>query len=161
MASTSDLDPRIPGTGPRGRWRSPPAGSAISAPCQIEQPAETKNAHGAIYRFGRAGVKLRGDSDCPKELQGRGCGQDLYEQIVQRANSIGVREIILLTETAAPFFAKQGFAAIPRDEVDVIVKTSVEFRSSCPASAVCMRLDLAQDEGTGAIRRPPDSGRMS
>lgn len=77
-----------------------------------------------------------------KELQGRGYGDLLCERIVERAKEIGVREIFLLTETAAPFFARRGFAAISRDAVDETVKTSVEFRWFCPASAVCMRRHL-------------------
>jgi len=77
------------------------------------------------------------------ERQGRGWGSALSQAIVERAESLSVEEIILLTETADGFFQKQGFRTIARDEVSDAMKTSVEFTSCCPLSAVCMKRRVA------------------
>jgi len=74
--------------------------------------------------------------------QGKGLGKTLYAAILKKAQSLGIDEIYLLTETAAAFFAKQGFEYVSREFVDSQVKASVEFQSVCPKSAACMRLKL-------------------
>jgi amino-acid N-acetyltransferase len=76
------------------------------------------------------------------ELQGRGYGKRLYQAALDRARALGLREIILLTETAQRFFARQGFKVITREEAGAAIGASAEFRSACPATAVCMRLTL-------------------
>jgi amino-acid N-acetyltransferase len=76
------------------------------------------------------------------DLQGRGHGKSLYEAILDRARALSLREIILLSETAQRFFARQGFEVIAREVAGPAVSASVEFRSVCPASAACMRLRL-------------------
>jgi len=76
------------------------------------------------------------------EQQGRGHGRRLYREILARARALGIEEIVLLTETAAPFFEREGFEKIARHEVDETVRASEQFRSSCPQSAACMRLRL-------------------
>lgn len=77
------------------------------------------------------------------ESQGIGAGSMLYETVVESARQRGIDEIYLLTETAEPFFAVRGFQIILRELVDEKVKSSVEFRSACPQSAVCMSLRLS------------------
>ncbi len=74
--------------------------------------------------------------------QGRGLGRRLCREILAQAAALGVEEVVLLTNTAEPFFAREGFERVSRDEVDEAVKASEEFRSSCPQSAACMRLRL-------------------
>lgn len=77
-----------------------------------------------------------------RDLHRRGLGSRLYNSVTERAQKMNLEDIYLLTETAEPFFAARGFQIISRDLVDAVVKTSVEFRSACPQSAVCMRLKL-------------------
>ncbi len=77
-----------------------------------------------------------------KEWQGKGLGGALYEAAVERARRRGIDEIYLLTETAEKFFAARGFEIIPRTQAAEPVKNSVEFRSACPQSAICMKLKL-------------------
>jgi amino-acid N-acetyltransferase len=76
------------------------------------------------------------------ELQGCGHGRRLYEVILGHARALGLRELILLTETAQQLFACLGFEVIGRGEAGAVIGASAEFRSACPASAVCMRLRL-------------------
>jgi len=77
------------------------------------------------------------------DLRGRGYGKRLCRAALGLAAELKVREVVLLTETAAPFFRSHGFEEISRDQVDASVRSSVEFRSCCPASATCMRLILS------------------
>jgi amino-acid N-acetyltransferase len=97
---------------------------------------------------GTVGLEVYGDQallrslGVAKGLQGRGHGQRLCEAVLDRARALGLREIILLTETAQRFFARQGFEVITREEAGPAVGASVEFRAVCPVSAVCMRLRL-------------------
>ena len=72
------------------------------------------------------------------EHRGRGIGEHMVSAIEARAASLGLRQLVLLTETAAPFFAKRGYAAIARNQAPPAVQHSTEFRSICPASATCM-----------------------
>jgi amino-acid N-acetyltransferase len=50
---------------------------------------------------------------------------------------------VLLTETAEKFFRAIGYEVIDRRHVPEEIKQSAEFRSLCPASAVCMSKLLA------------------
>ncbi|MBI4587974.1 MAG: hypothetical protein HY725_03990 [Candidatus Rokubacteria bacterium] len=69
-------------------------------------------------------------------------GRALTERLLREARRQGVKRVLLLTETAPEFFAKVGFRRIAREEADAAVQGSVEFRTACCQSAVCMRLDL-------------------
>jgi amino-acid N-acetyltransferase len=75
--------------------------------------------------------------------QGRGLGADLEEKARGLARSRGVRELFLLTTSAADYFARRGFTRCARDEVPDAVKQSIQFTSQCPASAVVMRRAVA------------------
>jgi amino-acid N-acetyltransferase len=57
--------------------------------------------------------------------------------------SKGVEQLVLLTEAAEQFFHAIGYEAIDRSSVPEAIKQSAEFRSLCPASAVCMTKYLA------------------
>ncbi len=73
-----------------------------------------------------------------------GVGSALYEALLNAAHQRGVTEIILLTTTAAPFFAKRGFRVILRESVHGSVTSSSEFTGACPSSATVMRRFLGQ-----------------
>lgn len=72
----------------------------------------------------------------------RRLGQALTERVLESASRQGVRRVFLLTTTAAVYFPRFGFAPIAREAADAAVRRSVEFTQTCPASAVCMRLEL-------------------
>ena len=104
------------------------------------------DAHGLA---GMVGQEPHGDAALLRSLavrpdaRGLGLGQALTQSLLARARSRGIQRVFLLTETASGFFPRFGFHAIPRESVDEAVRNSVEFRSACPQSAVCMRLHLA------------------
>jgi amino-acid N-acetyltransferase len=79
-----------------------------------------------------------------KERRGAGVGGALIRGILARAEARGVRDVYLLTTTAADYFPKFGFHRIERSEVPEAVRQSDEFREACPASAVAMRRTLAR-----------------
>lgn len=70
--------------------------------------------------------------------RGTGAGARLVGAVEARAMGRGVRQLVLLTQTAAPFFARCGYARIERALAPAAVQDSTEFRSICPASAICM-----------------------
>lgn len=93
---------------------------------------------------GVVGVESFGDVGLLRSLavridqRGLGIGDRLVAAIEARAATQGLRRLVLLTETAAPFFARRGYAAIARDQAPAAVHASTEFRALCPASATCM-----------------------
>ncbi len=74
----------------------------------------------------------------------RGCGfgQQLVARVEQDSRQAGIHRLVLLTETAEGFFKHLSYAVIDRLSVGDAVKQSAEFRSLCPASAVCMAKSL-------------------
>jgi amino-acid N-acetyltransferase len=71
-----------------------------------------------------------------------GLGRRIVRQLIDRLASRGLREFYLLTTTAEDYFKKRGFSRIDRDEVNPQLLRSREFQDACPASAVCMRLQM-------------------
>ena len=74
--------------------------------------------------------------------RGKGYGRQLVRAIVSKAGQYQIDTLVLLTNTAKDFFSKFGFETVPRDAIDGKIKSSVEFRSACPETAVCMRLTI-------------------
>ena len=75
--------------------------------------------------------------------QRRGFGHQLVARLEREAQADGVEQLVLLTETAERFFGAIGYEAIDRSDVPEKIKQCAEFRSLCPASAVCMTKSLA------------------
>lgn len=75
-------------------------------------------------------------------LRNAGVGSRLFEELIKRARSSGIRQVILLTTTAEQYFARKGFRTVPRCSITGPVTTSAEFAGACPASAVCMEMVL-------------------
>ena len=98
-------------------------------------------AAGALERFGSAAL-LRSVVVAP-DRRGAGFGSAIVRELECRARAAQVDCLVLLTETASAFFTEQGYEAIERAEAPVEVQASGEFRSLCPASAICMMKLLA------------------
>jgi len=95
-----------------------------------------------IERYGDAGL-LR-SAVVRDDWRGRGIGELLTRDRLDWAASAGLREIWLLTETAAEYFPRFGFARAERAAAPDAMQASREFAEACPASAVAMRLDLTR-----------------
>lgn len=93
-------------------------------------------AAGALERFGSAAL-LR-SIVVASDQRDQGLGRQLTRELEHRALSSGISELILLTETAAEFFERQGYRIIERLAAPAAVQRSAEFSYLCPRSAICM-----------------------
>jgi amino-acid N-acetyltransferase len=106
----------------------------------------TAKQNGALA--GAVGLEIYGESGLLRSLvvntayRGQGLGIKLCEQIFAYARSQEVKELYLLTTTAANFFPKLGFIPIARDQVPPAIRATEEFALICPATAVCMTKSL-------------------
>lgn len=83
----------------------------------------------------------------------RGLAGQLLAALEERALANGHRQIFLLTTSAQDFFAARSFQPLPRANVPAEVAETAQFRSLCPASAVCMVKEL-----DGALAAAPEEG---
>jgi len=89
-----------------------------------------------LERYGRYGL-LRSVA-VEDGGRSRGLGRALVARVLTHAAATGIDEVLLLTETAAPFFARLGFLPVARVAVPVPIQASLEFASVCPSSAQAM-----------------------
>lgn len=84
--------------------------------------------------------------------RGRGLGIGLVEHLEAAAHAAGISRLVLLTQTAKDFFLARGYHVIARDDAPASLRSSAEFKSLCPASAVCMARTLRSEVEAGAGR---------
>ena len=110
-------------------------------------------AAGALESFGSSAlvrsVVVAGDR------RGAGLGRIIVEELEKVAREARIGRLILLTQTAAEFFAHQGYRVIERTDVPQDVQGSAEFRSLCPASAICMMKATLRLTGRAAMADRP------
>ena len=80
---------------------------------------------------------IRSISVTPQE-QGNGYGRIIVTDLMKMAHSTGAGSAYLLTTSASEFFAAMGFRKIERHQAPDAIRSSTEFSSVCPASAVLM-----------------------
>lgn len=88
------------------------------------------------------GVALIRSIAVAEPYRNSGVGRSLVRQIIDRLASRGLREFYLLTTTAEEYFKRRGFKVVARSEANPRLLASREFQDACPASAVCMRLQM-------------------
>lgn len=76
------------------------------------------------------------------EHRGGGLGGRLVAEAEREARARGLAQLVLLTQTAADYFASRGYRRIERAQAPVAVQASAEFSSLCPASAACLSKSL-------------------
>lgn len=74
--------------------------------------------------------------------QRQGIGAALTRNRIEWCRHQAMRAVYLLTTTSAPFFAREGFEAIARDQGPAGIASSHQWASACPASSTAMRLIL-------------------
>jgi amino-acid N-acetyltransferase len=105
-------------------------------------------AEGEGELVGVAGIELYDRSALLRSVaveprwRGTGVGRVLVERALDMASERGIEDIYLLTTTAENYFPKFGFTCTCREDVAEGVRSSVEFRTACPASATVMRKKL-------------------
>ncbi|MGO1003211.1 arsenic resistance N-acetyltransferase ArsN2 [Lysobacter sp. CA196] len=115
------------------------SGAAIEFRIAVEDNGAMLGVVG-IEVFDEAGL-LRSLAVAP-QARHRGIGHALAASLETDARARGLRQLVLLTQTAEAFFARRGYAVIDRAAAPAGIQRSAEFRSLCPASAVCMSLLL-------------------
>jgi amino-acid N-acetyltransferase len=114
--------------------------------------------HCVIAKLGGAVVAVAGievsvpnallRSVCVRESQqGRGVAARACELLEAYARNLGVTRFYLLTTTARAYFERQGFEVCSRAAAPEAIRATAEFRSLCPATAICMTRPL----GAGAL----------
>ena len=95
-----------------------------------------------------AGAEVRGDVALLRsvavksDLHGRGIGRQVVERLLHEARRRDIATLYLLTETAAEYFARFGFARTARAQAPQALRASAEFNGACPDSATLMSLVL-------------------
>lgn len=74
--------------------------------------------------------------------RGRRIGRELVAHAEAEARREGFREISLLTTSAQEFFQAIGYRVCERSNLTEDIRQTAQFRSLCPASAVCMTKSL-------------------
>ncbi|MGB3940798.1 MAG: arsenic resistance N-acetyltransferase ArsN2 [Candidatus Manganitrophaceae bacterium] len=94
--------------------------------------------------IGCIGLEPRGELALLRSLavafsfRGRGIGRALCDRMINRARGQGIKTLYLLTTTAEGFFLQQGFFRIDREGVPAEIRSTEEFKSLCPETAVCL-----------------------
>ena len=108
---------------------------------------------------GVVGIEVYGDVGMLRSLavasarRNAGLGVSLVSNAEAWAAEQGVKALYLLTTTAAEFFARLGYEAIPRSEAPAAIAATAQFLDLCPASSTFMRKVLAANHSLQA-RRP-------
>ncbi|WP_018623795.1 arsenic resistance N-acetyltransferase ArsN2 [Kangiella aquimarina] len=98
---------------------------------------------------GVVGLELHGESALVRSLavaeseRGQGLGVLLLKHAEAAAQILGVKELYLLTTTAADFFRKLGYEVADRTIAPPSIAQSKQFAGICPASATFMVKRLA------------------
>ena len=69
----------------------------------------------------------------------KGLATQLLKEIEKYARSNQVDTLYLLTLTAERFFTKRGYRKTDRKSAPPAIQETAEFKSLCPATAVCMK----------------------
>lgn len=75
--------------------------------------------------------------------RGKGLGKLISRELEKICRERGIDWVYLLTTTAKDFFINQGYRVISREDVPLPIKTTSEFSSVCPSSAIVMEKSLA------------------
>jgi len=115
-----------------------PVEDLSSAPLQFWVAREAAAIVGAVglERYGTSAL-LRSLVVSPRHRH-RGLGDRLVRQLEADARAAGIVRLVLLTQTAADFFARRGYRVIDRGSIEGAMRECAQFRSLCPASATCM-----------------------
>jgi amino-acid N-acetyltransferase len=74
-----------------------------------------------------------------------GYGRMLVGHAEVLAAEQGIREVYLLTTTAAGFFALLGYSEVKREEAPEAIRKTPQFSSLCPSSSVFMKKMITRD----------------
>ena len=102
------------------------------------------------------GLEIHGDDGLIRSIavaphaRRRGLGTAVCLELHKRAAEAGVKKLVLLTETAGPFFGRLGFISVDRSESPATIQATRQFSEICPSSAQVMLLEIEPAPGKGA-----------
>ncbi|MFN7946596.1 MAG: GNAT family N-acetyltransferase [Blastocatellia bacterium] len=109
-------------------------------------------AREANHLVGCVGLEVYGDAALLRSLavapeyQKTGLGKRLTEGALDLARAQGVRDVVLLTLTAADFFRHSfEFAPVERAAYHEVFADSAEWRLPCCSPAVCLHLKIENE----------------
>jgi GNAT superfamily N-acetyltransferase len=155
--SSSSADPATKGTSPEMGRRIEPisAGDRDFRACLEEAKLPTVDLTGAgkwYFQLTEGGERRAygGFEACGSHAllrsivvtgraRGHGYGRTLVLGLVAEAGKRDLKDVYLLTETAAPFFAALGFMPCDREAAPAEIAKTEQFAALCPASAKLMR----------------------
>jgi amino-acid N-acetyltransferase len=114
-------------------------GGAFSR-CVVARDGDAIVASAAIERYGSAGL-LRSVA-VAADRRGSGIGQAIVGAAEDLGRTEGMTELYLLTETAADWFPRLGYAVVAREVAGDAVGASIEFTTVCRDTGVPMRKRL-------------------
>jgi len=77
------------------------------------------------------------------DLRGQGIATQLTARAEEYAGTNRIKTIYLLTTTAERFFARLGYRNVDRDSMPEEIKSTAEFHTLCPDTAVGMTKSLS------------------
>lgn len=89
------------------------------------------------------GLGLLRSAAVSASARGQGVGSQLVETVLKRAESAGIKDVYLLTTTAAEYFPRFGFSQVPRGVSPHQLQASREFQGACPETAILMKRSFA------------------
>jgi amino-acid N-acetyltransferase len=110
--------------------------SQFPAAFVVARDADVVVGVAAVERYEGAGL-LRSVAVLPSH-RGTGIGRQLVADRLAHAAQLGIREVFLLTTSAAGYFSRLGFQTVSRAKVPLGLADSPEFAGACPASATCL-----------------------
>jgi amino-acid N-acetyltransferase len=121
----------------------------------LDLPLDGASAHLANFTIARspdgllagvAGLEIYGQAALLRSVavaeRGTGLGGELVRRVLEEAAASGVRQVALLTTTAAGYFPRFGFRRVPRSQAPMAVQESAEFTGACPDTATVMLLEF-------------------
>jgi len=97
-------------------------------------------AAAAVERYGEAGLLRSVVVD--ERARGAGVGRAIIAAAEDLALGAGIRDLYLLTETAADWFPRLGYEVVDRSVAADIVGESIEFTAVCRDTGVAMHKRL-------------------
>lgn len=133
-----------------------PADSSFAAMkdelCAAGQPTadllEGDARYFAFEPFGFGGFVAFGDHALLRSIvvsedaRGNGRGSAILNTLLAESRKARCKEAWLLTTDAGEFFARHGFASMPRAQAPAVIAQTKQFKELCPQSAELMCLDL-------------------
>ncbi|KAB7726895.1 GNAT family N-acetyltransferase [Rudanella paleaurantiibacter] len=74
--------------------------------------------------------------------QGHQIANQLVDRLFEKAQSLGLQNLYLITTTADGYFARRGFTSVARANVPDAIRQTDQFSGLCPASAIVMQRTL-------------------